>query len=381
MPLRPSPGQASAEYVAILLVIAVLFAAAAGAAVAVPGVGERVIGTVRTGLCIVGGDVCRTADAAAAGLAPCVTAARSKRQDTTLDIAVLRLGGHGEWQIALQSDGRAVVTRLEANEIGGSVGVGVSFSPAGVEAGATGTLLAGYRGGKAWRFPDAASAGVFLNGAMKDSAVSGGRPPDVRWHALGGHGDGEAGVAIADLARAGFDAGADAAIGLRSDGGDRRTLTLGLGAAGPRLSADLPGFPAGEDTERSVVADLTWEAGAVRELALRSAVVRGERLEEYTARLDLREAESRTLAERLLRPGGSTPDDLRALARRAVGHGVLERDGYTVSESDHGFEAAAKLGVALGISHHRITAERRLVDAVAWIRGGPPQRRFDCLGT
>ena len=38
------------------------------------------------------------------------------------------------------------------------------------------------------------------------------------------------------------------------------------------------------------------------------------------------------------------------------------------------------IGVALGLSHERVTAERRLVDAVAWVRGGPPQRRFDCLG-
>jgi hypothetical protein len=41
---------------------------------------------------------------------------------------------------------------------------------------------------------------------------------------------------------------------------------------------------------------------------------------------------------------------------------------------------AGRLGVALGLSHEQITAERRLVDAAASVRGGPPQRRFDCLG-
>jgi len=380
VPQRHTRGQASAEYVAILLVIALALAGATALGVAVPGVGARVVKTVRTGICIVGGDVCRTSDAAAAGLAPCVTATRSKRQDTTLDIAVVRLGGHGVWQLALQSDGQAVVTRLEENEVGGSVGVGVSFSPAGVKAAASATLAVGYRGGRAWRFPDAAAAAAFLNGAMHDSAVHGARPPDVRWHAIAGSGDGEAGVAIADLARAGLETGVDAAIGLRSDG-DRRTLTLDLGTVDPRLSADLPGFTAGAGTDRSVVADLTWEAGAVRELALRTAIVQGHRLEEHTARLDLREPASRALAERLLRTGGSIRGDMRALARHAAGHGVVERAGYIVSERDRGFDAAAKLGIALGVSHHRITAERRLVDAVAWVRGGPAQRRFDCLGT
>jgi hypothetical protein len=103
-------GQASTEYVAILLVVAALLAV--GAVAVLPGVGERVVETVRTGVCIVGGDVCRSSDAAAAGLEPCVTRARTAREETTLDIAVVRLGEHGEWQLAVQSDGQALVTRL-----------------------------------------------------------------------------------------------------------------------------------------------------------------------------------------------------------------------------------------------------------------------------
>jgi hypothetical protein len=59
---------------------------------------------------------------------------------------------------------------------------------------------------------------------------------------------------------------------------------------------------------------------------------------------------------------------------------VLERRGYAITEDRRGFSVAGRLGVALGLSHERVTAERRLVDAVAWVLGGPPQRRFDCLG-
>ena len=93
--------------------------------------GAKVVETIRTGLCIVGGDICRPADAAAAGLAPCLTGERWQRQDTTLDIAVVRLGGHGEWQLALRSDGSATVTRLQGNEGGVTAGAGVTFSPLG----------------------------------------------------------------------------------------------------------------------------------------------------------------------------------------------------------------------------------------------------------
>ena len=37
----------------------------------------------------------------------------------------------------------------------------------------------------------------------------------------------------------------------------------------------------------------------------------------------------------------------------------------------HGFSVGGRLGVALGLAHERITEERRLVDAIAWVNGGP----------
>jgi len=372
-------GQAASEYVAILLVVVAALTGAATLAVAVPGVGERVVTTVRTGLCIVGGDVCRSSDAIAAGLKPCVTSQRSRRQETTVDIAVVRLGGHGEWQLALRSDGQAVVTRLEENELGGTVGVGLTFSPAGVDAAASASLVAGYRGGRAWRFPDARSAGAFLAAATRDASARAARAPNVRWHAINGQADGEASVAIADLARAGISTGASNAIGLRSEGA-RRTLTLDLRLDDPLLSGILHGLAPSAGTQRSWVADVSWEGGQARELALRAATGRAGRQEEYSARLDLRPAGNRAVAERLLQPSASTPSDLAALAERMRTHGVIEQAAYSVSEERRGFTVAGKLGLALGLAHHRITAERRLVDAIASIRGGPLQRRFDCTG-
>jgi len=375
--IRGEGGQAAAEYIAILLVAGALLAGAAAVAVAVPGVGDRVVAAVRTGICIAGGDLCRTADAAAAGLPPCLTRERGERQDTTIDIAVVRVGGHGEWQLALRSDGGAVVTRLEENEVGGTVGVGVSFSPVGIDAGASATLSAGYRSGRAWRFADAAAARAFLDGARRDARVSAGRAPDERWDALAGSADAQAAAAVADLARMGVEAGGEAVLGLRR-AGDTRTVTLDLGSDAPAIAIALPGFPAAPGIRRGVVAELTWVRGVPRELALRAARAGGDRVEEYTARLDLRDPASRALAERALRPGDGAA--LRALAARIGSHGTVERDGYAVTRERHGFSVGGRLGVALGLAHERVTEERRLVDAIAWVNGGPPQRRFDCLG-
>ena len=376
--IRGEGGQAAAEYIAILLVAGALLAGAAAVAVAVPGVGDRVVAAVRTGICIAGGDLCRTADAAAAGLPPCLTRERGDRQDTTIDIAVVRVGGHGEWQLALRSDGSAVVTRLEENEVGGTVGVGVSFSPVGVDAGASATLSAGYRSGRAWRFADAAAARAFLDGARRDARVSAGRAPDERWDALAGSADAQAAAAVADLARLGVEAGGEAVLGLRRAGATR-TVTLDLGSDAPAIALALPGFPAAPGIRRGVVAELTWVRGVPRELALRAARAGGDRVEEYTARLDLRDPASRALAERALRPGDGAAG-LRALAARIGSHGTVERDGYAVTRERHGFSVGGRLGVALGLAHERVTEERRLVDAIAWVNGGPPQRRFDCLG-
>lgn len=373
----PDRGQASAEYVVLLLVVAL--ALGAGAVALVPGVAPRVLAAMRTGICIVGGDVCRPADAAAAGLEPCVVRERFRRQDTALDVAVVRLGGHGEWQLAARSDGSALVARLADDEVGGTVGVGVSFSPAGIDASLDGVLTVDYHGGRAWRFGDVRAAARFLAAASHDGAAADARPPDVRWHALGSGVDVAASAGFARLARAGLSASATSAVGLRTEG-DRRTLTLDAMLGAPAPTVELPGFPgAAAGPARGAAIDLTWEGDEPRELTLRAAVDRGDRVEESTARLDLRDAGNRAAARAALGHGLS-PAGMRSLTRRLARHGTIDRMTYAVAEDRDGFEIAARLGAAVGLAHARVTGERRLLDAVSWVKGGPAQRRFDCLG-
>jgi len=374
VPPQDDAGQASTEYVAILAIVVLLLAG--GVAAASPAVGAKVIAAVRTGLCIVGGDVCRPADAAAAGLAPCLTGERWKRQDTTLDVAVVRLGGHGEWQLAVQSDGRATVTRLEENEGGLTAGAGVTFSPLGVQAEVEGALTLGYRGGRAWRFASAREAAAFLERAEREAEWREQRPPAIRWRAITAGADGEAAAAFRDLARAGLRIGSDGAIGLRTDGA-RRTLTLEADHRDVALFGDLPGVRRTGGSGVSAVAELTWEGGVLRELALRTATGDAERVDEYVARLALDDAADRAVAEAVLRPGGAGFD---ALAAHVTREGVIEHAAYAVTERRTGLSLSGRLGIALGFEHERITGERRLVDASTMVRGGPPQKRLDCLG-
>ena len=115
----------------------------------------------------------------------------------------------------------------------------------------------------------------------------------------------------------------------------------------------------------------------LRELALRTATGDAERIDEYVARLPLDDAADRAVAEAVLRPGGAGLD---ALAAHVAREGVLEHAAYAVSERRTGLSVSGRLGIALGLEHERITGERRLVDATTMVRGGPPQKRFDCLG-
>ncbi len=363
--MRDERGQATVEYAGVVLLVALVLGGALAAAAG--GIGERVVAAVRTGLCIAGGDVCRPADAAAAGLAPCVTRERFRRQDTAIDVALVRFGGQGEWQLALRSDGSATVTRLSGADGGAGLGIGLSFSPAHVEAQATAMLVARYRGGKQWRFADERSATAFLEAASRDGKVSAARQPDVTWHATGAGVASEVALAVAQLATAGLTASAGSVLGLRTEG-ERRTLTVELDRDEPHLFGSLPGMPSGAPA--SVLAELTWERGTPRELVLRT----GGGNAEYAARLDLRVPANRVATEAALR--GSP----RALTARLAADGVLERDVYALTQNRKGFDVAGRLGVALGLSHHRVTGQKRLVDAVTWVRGGPPQRRFDCLG-
>jgi hypothetical protein len=118
----------------------------------------------------------------------------------------------------------------------------------------------------------------------------------------------------------------------------------------------------------------------LHDLALRSSWSAGGRSEEFTGRLDLSSPRHRALAEALLRPRLPAARDLRALSTAIARDGTVERQSYASTRDARSFSAAGRLVVAIGVSHLRVDGTRRLTDAVSWVRGGPAQRRFDCLG-
>jgi hypothetical protein len=379
-------GQASSEYVALLALVAVVLAGA-GAATGLDGVPVRVVHALRTALCIVGGDVCRAADARAAGLAPCVVGERETGGGVTLTIVSLRLGEAGEWAVAERSDGSVLVTRSEDARAG--AGGGLGFELGSLEVGLSGSADFVVGGGAVWELPSAAAAGRFL------ADVRAGRDPGVRptWRygRVGDQLSGRIGVDALGFELTGVEATATAAAGARVGRGET-TLYVDVGidlfgpldvlpGATPALRGTTTG-PAGVRAAPVLVA-LTRDAGGLREIAFRRVEVHGSRIVETAGRLDLRDPANRAAAEPLLRRRLPWPPsvarDLRAVVRRTAQAGTVERATYVVSDRSRELGAALRLGVELGLESATVDVERRLVAASAWTRGSPERRREDCL--
>jgi hypothetical protein len=376
-----STGQASAEYTAVLALVAAALAGA-GAAVGLGDVGSSVVHTLRTGICIVGGDVCRPSDAEAAGLAPCTVSQETEGSATRLTVFSIRFGASGRWTVAERSDGSYVLTRTDGKSLGAGGGLGVAASPFALSFGVKGSYDLAVATGSAWELPDAAALARFLAADDDD------RPPATwRFGDLGAELTGKAGAMVGGAMLTGLEASATSAAGARI-GRDETTLYVRAALGGPELTAWLPG--GGERLSArgpgDVMVELTRARGALREIAFRTvAPGRSGELVETVARMDLRDPGNRAAVERLLAVRLPWPPrvlgDLRAAARRAVQTGVVERAVYSSSDESGRFEVSAKLGVEIGLQADRIRELRRLVSASAWTAGSGERERTDCLAT
>ena len=365
-------GQASAEYVAVVALATLAFVIAG----AVAGLGEipaAVASTMRTGICIVAGDICRDSDARAAGLQPCTVEDRSEGGATTVSVGWFRLGGADGVLVAQRSDGSVVVTKSKQGRGGVGAGAGLESTPLGIHVGVSGTLDFVISGGSAWEFPDAAAAGRFLAGA--DDV-----PPTWRFGELSGDIGGEVSASLKGIRFAGVHAGAGVAAGARVGRG-RTTLYMrghvesGANVWAPQSQAGPTG-PGGQ-----VMIELTLEGDEVRELAFRTAgrgVGRGQ-VVDTVARLDLRDPRNRAAARNVLVAGVSAPPQLLALMRYTARHGTVERAVYDVRDSSTSFSLGVKLIAELGLDDKDIEVERTLVAASAWTHGSQERLREDCI--
>ncbi len=378
MPPRFTRGQASAEYVGVVLVVAAILVTLAAGALAAPGLPGAVVGRLELALCVVGMDVCDAAQARASGLEPCVTASGARTEDTSLLVAVVDAGGGDALRVERRSDGHYLVTAGYDQRAGVSTGIG----PFTVAAGG------GFGSGLSWEAHSLAEVRAVLGDTVRD-------PHDAAvWlRVLRKALPAERVTTFRQLdgaARAGASVevgGRDKALGVADGsaelrGAVGRSVHAGVATYYYDVAATKDGpladvLPAVEGTQLRGA----WQRSDPPVLTVTAASpVRDGRTTQTVARMVLSEPADRAAARRwLLDPRAIADATGRGLAARMRTAATVQRFTYAEEAADEGsFALSGRLGVGLGVEHEARFVTRRLVDArVLGLPAGG--RRLDCL--
>jgi hypothetical protein len=418
--MRGVRGQATVEYVALVLLLAIALGGAL-VLVAGAGIGDRVTAAMRRALCVVTGGSC--ADDAH----PCVVASRREGESLELDAGFVRLGGEDALLREDRADGTVALTLLHSRSGGVVAGVGAEAhldvgGPA-VSFGNTLRAAALARSGEGATYVarDAREAAdlerrlqqsVLARRPQATIAVPDGGPPMLlrpmprlpepveTFGEAGSSLSLSGGVGVAGVAKAGVRIGAEDTDGERVDRRTgRRTVYLHArdGASGSLklLLPTLEGTRAreelyavtldrdGEPLELEVgasgvvaagVSVPAVAAGAARALGARAA---RPRLLELDERLDLTDPDNRAAAGDFLgavlspRPAvGSGPAVAGALRARLDAAGTARARTYALDESDRGAGGHLGAGLRLGGAIGERTSTTRLLSAAAHAPGG-----------
>lgn len=399
--MRSTRGQATVDYVALIALLAMLFAAAlAGAIPGAPGIVNAVAGQVHHALCAVGGRPCPEL-----ARRPCTVASTRDAQHVAINVLLLRID-HDRYVLRERmSDGTVRLTVARGGGAGAEVGVGarVSAKAKGREIGSMDEARGGVQGvlgsGRVFVARDAREADAFMR-AIRDGRSP--APPREVFVEGGIRGVGSLGIGGA-LAGASLEGFSGTEIGARRD---RRTgdvtLTLRAGAAGWGAVTVALGGPAGtadrattlgltldrhrRPVELSLSAAGTLGAGATLPVGLAGALGGGSawsartggRRWELTARLDLRDPVVAT-AWRDVRHDPRSGDAIRTLGETIRERAHLDVRAYRTDSTSSGAAAGIAEVVRVGGALDHTIDRSRLLTAASRPPGGLWEQRLDCV--
>ena len=416
---RAEQGQASAELVALLLLVAAVLGAAAlaaGPAGARSALGASVRREVARAICLVGA----APGACTADHVPCVVSTRRTATDAHVDLLVLRVGGGRAVLREARSDGTVAVTLVDhldgalQDAVGTRAEVwagGRSFALGG-EATAAAVVRAGR--GRTWTFPSAAAADAFLRnrggpGPVRGARGAGARAPDPPPAATSRELAFDVELGLQGKARG---VGADVRLGAGDTWGERRdadgsrtvyvrrdrrftgALRIPKASAGAEAEASedyaVRLAPDGTPAELVVTTSGRLRAGVELPDAVRRIVgdppATDPRRFVVESRLALDSPSRRALAAGFLaqvrarRPVLGAPVDVTAALRRELDdRGAAQVRTYADEASRWGAQARTGAGLRLGGGVARVVARSRLVDAGSRGPDGTWVRREDCL--
>ncbi|MBS1868939.1 MAG: hypothetical protein JSS99_04695 [Actinobacteria bacterium] len=419
---RDACGQATSEWVALVLLVAVVLALAAG--LTSGGGAGHVLAGLQRGLCHVAGVPCARPQPPADELAPCPLERTTRREALDGAFELVRLGRSGTLTTVRDSDGRVTVSLLDGSQRGGEVGLGLHVSAGRrLGVGVSASVGLSVTSGRSWTLPSAAAARAFvarygskatLGGKAVDAVRSGCSilcdalgwrphaelpPPDERSVARGGLAQLKVALPVAAL---GGSAGALIGASTRRDGGSTWFLQVDAGfdlaaAVGPggaaagregeavvSYSLDAQGRPS-----RLVVHTVTRFGAAaglrgIRGVARAGTGAGAQLVTELDGTLDLHDARNRAAADALV-AALRDPLALGALARRAAAvreriarAGVVDRRTYALSSSALALGLDVTASSRLGADFERTTEGMRLLSAETRLPGLPFLPRDDC---
>jgi hypothetical protein len=121
MRLRSTSGQASVEYVAVVAIVAIVFAVAGSFTLQGRAIAAATVGQLKRGLCIVEGHDCPEEHP------PCQVSSASMSDDWQVDIAFVRLGAGRSAIVEHKSDGQILVTLADHMDLGATGGFGANL--------------------------------------------------------------------------------------------------------------------------------------------------------------------------------------------------------------------------------------------------------------
>lgn len=390
-------GQASADYIAILLVCACVLGAGGAVASAVTGRGlaGAVSAQMARAICrVAGGDCDRDR-------LPCVTSIRARIDDLSGVVAIIRLSGGRTLLRERRSDGMELITLAERGGLGLEVGAGAE---AGMGGGAVGDSVAGsisgrVTRGRAWLRRSGPEAQALVD-RIKDPPA-----PDFTWGEKGMESRAEGRYHLAGLS---FDA--EDAFGSRQDrrtgertftvrrrnelAGDLARLGAGAEAGGRHLERYAVTFDrSGRPVDLIVTDTVRYHGGLALPgplravaLALGAPALRRGRIVETETHLDLTDAGNLEVAgafiEAVRSPKlrlGAAVRVSDALRRRLELAGVRQRRVYLLEVRHSGARGKAGAGLSVGLRGDHSEESARLVDAAVRGLDGNWRRRDDCL--
>ncbi|HMJ01508.1 MAG TPA: hypothetical protein VK506_01130 [Conexibacter sp.] len=421
---RDARGQAATEYIALIALVSVALALAAG--ITSGGVGGQVLAGLQRGLCHVAPTDCPRPEPPRADLAACPLEHRRHGEELAVTFAVVRLGTSGTLSATRMSDGRVTVTLAHGNDVEGDTGLGARLRLGSRHHGGGARAHAGvsWTSGRAWTFAGDAAARRFMDTYGRKATIGGQLLDGVRSRcsvlcdAIGWRPHEELPEPDEIFAEGGLTAtltasiGADDSVGVdatallgrreRRDGA--RTWYLRLSSAATAAleltGSELTGGAAGDavlsyevDPEGrprtlgvTLAGELHGRMDAARALgpARASLAAGGGAVVELEATLDLREPAVRGPAARLLAALTDQSSLTLVLQRaRALGAVIarraqIDRRTFAATHAATGIGAGAALGAKLDGGVERTIDGLRLLAAETRLPGLPFLPRDDC---